>query len=220
MLHKAWNSKEEMPYCFPRSSIKFQGHTGQNITDFDPNWAFPDYRPVAAFKSLRFALFLFKYDCKCILIEFISVHLSLLIHWVVASLPMTELAVSGNAWHSTSFIRILVGCLQWYEIDIYGWLNSLAPGRCNSNFKNIIFKLIMQNSNLGTRCKIAIRWMPQNLTNEKATLVQLMAPCCQAWTIMWANVDPDLWLCPLIVSVGHSELNAKKISSSKILSQI
>ena len=29
----------------------------QNITDFDPNWAFPDYRPVAAFKSLRFALF-------------------------------------------------------------------------------------------------------------------------------------------------------------------
>ena len=58
MLHKAWNSKEEMPYCFPRSSIKFQGHTGQNITDFDPNWAFPDYRPVAAFKSLRFALLL------------------------------------------------------------------------------------------------------------------------------------------------------------------
>ena len=57
MLHKAWNSKEEMPYCFPRSSIKFQGHTGQNITDFDPNWAFPDYRPVAAFKSLSFALF-------------------------------------------------------------------------------------------------------------------------------------------------------------------
>ena len=57
MLHKAWNSKEEMPYCFPRSSIKFQGHTGQDITDFDPNSAFPDYRPVAAFKSLRFALF-------------------------------------------------------------------------------------------------------------------------------------------------------------------
>ena len=55
---KAWNSKGEMPYCFPRSSIKFQGHTVLNITDFDPNWAFLDYRPVAAFKSLRFALFL------------------------------------------------------------------------------------------------------------------------------------------------------------------
>ena len=59
MFHKAWNSKGEMPFCFPRSSIKFQGHTVQNITDFDPNLAFPDYRPVAAFKSLRFALFFF-----------------------------------------------------------------------------------------------------------------------------------------------------------------
>ena len=48
MLHKAWNSKGEMPYCFPRSTIKFQGHTVQNITDFDPNWAFLDYRSVAA----------------------------------------------------------------------------------------------------------------------------------------------------------------------------
>ena len=41
------NSKEEMPYCFPRSTIKFHSHTGQNITDFDPNWAFPNYRPVS-----------------------------------------------------------------------------------------------------------------------------------------------------------------------------
>ena len=107
MMHKAWSSIEEEPYCFARSSVKcqgrtalkliefdpnwafpdcnsslnsrmamkcctklqtakercpivFQGHpsnfTGQNITDFDPNCAFPDYRPVAAFKSLRFAL--------------------------------------------------------------------------------------------------------------------------------------------------------------------
>ena len=40
MMHKAWSSIEEVPYCFSRSSIKFQGHTGQNITDFDPNWAF------------------------------------------------------------------------------------------------------------------------------------------------------------------------------------
>ena len=71
MLHKAWNSNGEVPYCFPRSSIKFQGHTGQNITDFYPNWAFPDYRPVAAFKSLRFALLMQQFDgslliwCHC-----------------------------------------------------------------------------------------------------------------------------------------------------------
>ena len=31
-----------MPYCFSRSSIKFQGHTALKIFEFDPNWAFPD----------------------------------------------------------------------------------------------------------------------------------------------------------------------------------
>ena len=60
MMHRAWSSIVDVPYCFSRSYVKFQGHTGQNITDFDPNWAFPDYRPVAAFKSPRFALFHFE----------------------------------------------------------------------------------------------------------------------------------------------------------------
>ena len=42
MMHKAWRSIEEVPYCFLRSSIKFEGHTGQKIANFDPNWTFPD----------------------------------------------------------------------------------------------------------------------------------------------------------------------------------
>ena len=34
---------EMVPYCFPRSSIKFQGNTGQKIANyFYLNWAFPD----------------------------------------------------------------------------------------------------------------------------------------------------------------------------------
>ena len=43
MMHKAWSSIEEVPYCFSRSSVKFQGHTALKIIEFDPNWAFPDY---------------------------------------------------------------------------------------------------------------------------------------------------------------------------------
>ena len=42
MMHNAWCSIEEVPYCFPRSSIKFQVHTGQNIVNLDPNLGFPD----------------------------------------------------------------------------------------------------------------------------------------------------------------------------------
>ena len=30
------------PYCFSRSSVKFQSHTALKIVEFDPDWAFPD----------------------------------------------------------------------------------------------------------------------------------------------------------------------------------
>ena len=42
MMHKAWSSIEEVPYCFSRSSVKFQGHIALKIVKFDSNWAFPD----------------------------------------------------------------------------------------------------------------------------------------------------------------------------------
>ena len=42
MMHKAWSSIEDVPHCFSRSSVKFQGHTALKIFEFDPNWAFPD----------------------------------------------------------------------------------------------------------------------------------------------------------------------------------
>ena len=104
MLHKAWNSEGEMPYRFPRSSIKFQGHTGQNFTDFDPNWAFPDYRPVAAFKSLRFALFIWT-------LYWIQPHLKTFtrpVMWVSWILSFHQyawifMATAGDVWIIPSF---------------------------------------------------------------------------------------------------------------------
>ena len=42
MMHRAWSSIVEVPYCFSRSSVKFQGHTALKIVEFDPNWAIPD----------------------------------------------------------------------------------------------------------------------------------------------------------------------------------
>ena len=40
MIQKAWSSIEEVPFCFSRSFVKFQGHMAHNIVDFDPNWTF------------------------------------------------------------------------------------------------------------------------------------------------------------------------------------
>ena len=42
IMHTAGSSIEEVPYCFSRSSVKFQGHTALKIVEFDPDWAFPD----------------------------------------------------------------------------------------------------------------------------------------------------------------------------------
>ena len=43
MMHKAWSSIEEVPYCFSRSSVKFQGYIALKIVEFYPNWPFPDF---------------------------------------------------------------------------------------------------------------------------------------------------------------------------------
>ena len=46
----------------------------------------------------------------------------------------------------------------------------LAPGRFSSDFKSIIFKLIIQDSTLGTCCENALRWMWQNLTKTEVNI--------------------------------------------------
>ena len=50
-------SIQEVPFYFSRSSVKFQGHTGWKIYDLNPIWVTEITRPVAAIKSLKFALF-------------------------------------------------------------------------------------------------------------------------------------------------------------------
>ena len=55
-LCKAWRSVEEVPYCFLRSSIKFEDHPGPENCRFESN-LINITRPVTAIKSLRLALF-------------------------------------------------------------------------------------------------------------------------------------------------------------------
>ena len=91
------------------------------------------------------------------------------------------------------------------------WVNSLAPGRFQFNFRKVIFKLTLVNGGCGISFEIALRWMPQDLT-DKSTLVQVMAWCRQAtshylsqcwprsmlpngvtrpqWVKIWAWCDP------------------------------
>ena len=64
---------------------------------------------------------------------------------------------------------------------VHGYVfNSLAPGRFEQHFRKVIFMLISVTDGWGISCKIAFRWMPVDLTDDKSTLVQVMAWCRQA----------------------------------------
>ena len=82
-------------------------------------------------------------------------------------------------------------------------LNSLDLVRYGSYSKCIIFRRIIKNSSLSTRYQIDLKWMPQDLTDEKSTLVQVMVWCRQS------NVNPDLRRH--IASLGHIELNLRDL---------
>ena len=77
---------------------------------------------------------------------------------------------------------------------------SLAPGRRGSNHGPMLFKLIIQRSNLGTHSEIGPRWMSYNLTNEMSTLVQVMT---------WYRRITRYYLSqcwPILASLGHNQL--------------
>ena len=66
--------------------------------------------------------------------------------------------------------------------ELYHWcFNSLAPGRSECDSKNVIFNLVFLLIGIFRSSQdTALRWMPQDLTDDKSTLVQVMAWCCQA----------------------------------------
>ena len=65
----------------------------------------------------------------------------------------------------------------------YLQINSLVPGRTECDSKNGIFNLVLPCLLIGIfrySHDSALRWMPQDLTDDKSTLVQVMAWCHQA----------------------------------------
>ena len=87
-------------------------------------------------------------------------------------------------------------------------INSLAPGRCKSYLKSMIFKFIIQNRNKDTCCEIAVVWMPHNLTIKKSTMVQIMAWCYEATRT--SHYLGHCWVTSMLIltSLGHNEFIA------------
>ena len=101
---------------------------------------------------------------------------------------------SGTAWINT------ISCNLSH---VYACI--LVPGRCGSNFKRKIFKLITLNTNLDTPCGHAVKLLPQNLTSKKSALAQVMAWYHQATGHYPGQCFPS-YMSPYGVAMPH-ELN-------------
>ena len=55
------------------------------------------------------------------------------------------------------------------------WVNSLAPGKFDWNFRHVVFKQILVIDGWSISCEIALIWMSLDFTDDQSTLVQVMA---------------------------------------------
>ena len=67
-----------------------------------------------------------------------------------------------------------------FHFRFYHLFNSMAPGKFEWYFRNLIFQIISVFDGWGISCEFALRWMSLDHTDDKSTLVQVMAWCCQA----------------------------------------
>ena len=91
-----------------------------------------------------------------------------------------------------------VGLMNLATWEGFSGVGSLNPGGCVCNSSHIIFKFVIYKSCMGFRYTFALHlhllWMPQNLTNGKSALVQLMTWYHQATSHYLSQCCPSfLW---------------------------
>ena len=70
--------------------------------------------------------------------------------------------------------------IKIFHTTISSQFNSYAPGKCEWNFRYIIFKHISVIDGWGISCEIALIRMSLDFADDQSTLVQVMAWCRQA----------------------------------------
>ena len=105
----------------------------------------------------------------------------------ISSISMSQ-SVGSCHWGILGFVKMTLSTAKFgsftkstthsatYSLTLF---NSLALGRSSCDFKNVIFNLALLIGIFKSYDNI-FRWMPQGLTDDKSTLVQVMAWCRQA----------------------------------------
>ena len=105
--------------------------------------------------------YLFVTTLSCLLFTTVLKHL---IIWRLPGMYLQILNFNYDYQHLSSWIyvsgRLILSCYLYVTI-----INSLAPRRCNCNLELAISKITPSWNILKIFCEIALRWMPQELTD-------------------------------------------------------
>ena len=96
-----------------------------------------------------------------------------ILYWINEPCPPWWSLLELKYWHPIILVKSLQ--LIW-RLDVY----SLAPGEFEWYFRYLIFQIISVVDGWAISCEVALRWMSLDLTDDKSTLVQVMAWCRQA----------------------------------------
>ena len=93
-------------------------------------------------------------------------------------------SLSQSTWQ-LSVPPVMIGLLESCHMVSLVWViiasvYSLAPGKSACDSKSVIFNLVLLIGIFRSSHGNALWWMPQDLTDDKSTLVQVMAWCHQA----------------------------------------
>ena len=83
-------------------------------------------------------------------------------------------------WLMCCCLRVPTGDTNEEVHQTFVSLTHSPLGNLNDIFRHVILKQILVIDGWGTSCEIALGWMSLNLTDDKSTLVQVMAWCRQA----------------------------------------
>ena len=84
---------------------------------------------------------------------------------------------------ATTFVWSIIHPISYFESSSNlpdTMIKSLAPGRFQWNLRKIISKLILGTDGCHISSEIALRWTSLDLSDDKSTLVEVMAWCRQA----------------------------------------
>ena len=81
-------------------------------------------------------------------------------------------------WHVANYLQVYI-CISYF-IQCANLFNSLRSGRSRCDYKHTIFNLVLLSGIIRSSYDNARRWTSRDLTDDKSTLVQVMACCRQA----------------------------------------